>query len=84
LPDKFRSIAKKMKKIINREKWIEQIRINLEYTLSNKDIMDWIQSHKDDDNLSKPKNRIEQDYPDTRYMDWDEYERGLGEEDVDS
>lgn len=84
LVQKFQAMQKQMKSFKKRKDWIEQIKINLENTLNNKEVMDWIHSHKDDDNLTKPKKKIEQDYPDTRYMTWEEYERGLGDNEVDS
>jgi hypothetical protein len=81
---KLYRIKAQLDKCNNREEWIELIRKNLDTTLNNEELMHWIKSTKDDDTLSKPKKKIETDYPDTRYMNWDEYERGLGEEDVDS
>jgi len=81
---KLYKIRTQLEKCKNRNDWIELIKANLDTALNDLPLMDWIKTHKDDNNLAKPKKKIETDYPDTRYMDWDEYERGLGEEDVDS
>ena len=83
---KFNAMAKKMKYMLNREEWIEQIRINCDETFNNPLVMDWINAHKgdDDEKPNKRQKRISKDYPDTRGMTWDEYTAGLGEEDVDS
>jgi len=81
---KFNAMAKKMKYIMEREQWVEQIRINLDETLNNPLVMDWIKSAKDDDKPAKRQKKINKDYPDTRGMTWDEYTAGLGDEDVDS
>ncbi len=80
---KFQSINKVFKKLHFRNEWIEQIKINLEITFNNKEVMDWINAHKDEAPLKRQK-KIERDYPDTKNMTWDEFERGLGEDDVDS
>lgn len=80
---KFYELRSKMGKISNREEWIEQIKINLQKTEANEELMAWINSHKDDDKPKKQKS-IERDYPDTRGMTWEQYERGLGENEVDS
>lgn len=82
--DKFRAMAKKMKYIIEREEWIKQIRINLEETFEKRDVMEWIYAHNDDDDKPKKQTTINKELPDTRNMTWDEFERGLGEDDVDS
>ena len=78
--DKFRFMAKKMKRIEDRDKWIQQIRINLEVTFQNKEIMEWIYAHKDDEPTAKKQSKINIDLPDTRKMDWEDFEReGWGE-----
>ena len=83
---KFNAMAKKMKYMLNREEWVEQIRINYDETLNNPLVMAWINAHKgeDDEKPNKRQKRIHKDYPDTRGMTWDEYQRGLGDEEVDS
>lgn len=83
--EKFRTMAKKMFKIQDKEDWRKQIIINLQNAFENKDLMDWINSHNTDETTKvKRDKRIKPNNPDTRYMDWDEYERGLGEDSVDS
>lgn len=82
--DKFRARAKKMKYILDRDEWIQQIRINLEEVFNKKEVMDWIYAHNDDDEKPKKQTKINKEYPDTRYITWEEYEKGLGEDDVDS
>jgi hypothetical protein len=81
---KFNAMAKKMKYIMEREQWIEQIKINLEETMNNPLVMDWIKSAKDDDKPAKRQKKINKQYPDTRGMTWEEYTKGLGDDDVDS
>jgi hypothetical protein len=80
---KFQSINKVFKKLHFRHEWIEQIRINLEITLNNKEVMDWINAHKDEAPLKRQK-KIERDYPDTTKMTWDEWEKGGWGDEVDS
>jgi hypothetical protein len=80
---KFYRLKSELLKCKDRKEWLPIIIRNLDTTLNDSELMLWIKSTKDDDKPKKQK-RIETDYPDTRYMDWDEYERGLGEEDVDS
>jgi len=78
----FRSLAKEMFKIKDREKSIELMKERLNRLLENNEVMKWINGHEED----KPKRQtqINKDYPDTRYMTWDEYEKGLGNNEVDS
>lgn len=78
---KFRKIASKMMKLKCREEWIEQIRKN--YSEIAEDVLVWIYRHGNE----KPEKRItkiKRDYPDTRYMTWEEYEKGLGDSEEDS
>lgn len=82
---KFNAIAKKLKYMLEREEWVAQIKINLEEALNNPLIMDWIKSAKDDDDVPKKKrSSIVKDFPDTRGMTWEEYQKGMGDDDVDS
>lgn len=82
---KFNAMAKKMKYMMDREDWIEQIKINLNETLNNPLVMEWINAHKgDDDKPAKRQRKINKEYPDTRYITWEEYTKGLGKDDVDS
>ena len=81
---KFNAIAKKMKYMMEREEWVKQIRINLDETINNPLVMEWIKAHKDDTPKPKKANKIKKDYPDTRGITWEEYQKGQGEDDVDS
>ena len=82
---KFNSMAKKMHHILDRADWIAQLKINLDETINNPLVMEWINGHKGDyDKPTKKRSTIIKDYPDTRGMTWEEYQKGLGEEDVDS
>lgn len=82
---KFQTIGNKMKKIKQRKDWIEQIKINLDETLNNPLVMHWINGHTaGDDDTQKKQKKIENDFPDTRYLSWDEYKLGLDETETDS
>ena len=81
---KFNAMAKKMHSILEREEWIRQLRINLEETINNPLVMEWIKSTKDDVQPKKKRSTIIKDYPDTRGITWEEYMAGQGEDDVDS
>ena len=84
LRQKHNSIQAVMNKIKIREDWINQIRINLDKTLSNPILMEWIHAHKNDEPKPKKQSKIHKSYPDTRYITWEEYTEGLGSDDVDS
>jgi len=81
---KFNAMAKKMHHILEREEWIRQLRINLEETMNNPLVMEWIKSTKDDTPKTKRVTAIKKQYPDTRGITWEEYQKGQGEDDVDS
>ena len=81
--NKFYRLKSELLKCKDRKEWLPIIIRNLDTALNDVDVMNWIKSTKDEDKPKKQK-KIQTDYPDTRYMDWDEYERGLGSEDVDS
>ncbi len=77
----FKALASKTFKCKSRDEWRELMRnrlINL-----NEDVLKWINAHDGDEPIKKQK-RIETDYPDTRYITWEEYQKGLGDDDVDS
>jgi len=78
---KFRKIAQKMMKLKYRDEWILQIKENFDSIPL--DVLEWVYRH-DTKVKTKKATKIKSDYPDTRYMDWDEYERGLGDDSVDS
>lgn len=81
---KFNAMAKKMHSILEREEWIRQLRINLDETINNPLVMEWIKSTKDDTPKTKRVTAIKKQYPDTRGITWEEYMAGQGEDDVDS
>ena len=81
---KFYRLKTELEKCINRKEWIPIIIRNLDITLNDKEIMEWIKTEKEDEPKPKKPNNIKRDYPDTRGMTWEEYTKGLGDEDVDS
>ena len=77
----FKAMSSKTFKCKSRDEWRELMRnrlLNL-----NEDVLRWIYSHNSDEPIKRQK-KIHKDYPDTRGMTWDEYQRGLGDDDVDS
>lgn len=82
--NKFYKMKTELDKCNHREQWIPIIRRNLHTVLNDVDMMKWIKSTVDDEPKPKKPNKIKMDYPDTRGMTWEEYTKGLGEDDVDS
>ena len=82
--NKFYRLKTELEKCTYREEWIPLIKRNLDITLNDSEIMQWIRTEKEDEAKPKKPNKIKTDYPDTRGMTWDEYEKGLGEDEVDS
>jgi hypothetical protein len=81
---KFYKTRSIMSKIKDRDKWIEQIKKNLEETENNEELMAWINSHKEKDKGNKIQGKINKDYPDTRNMTWEDWEKlGYGMEEDD-
>lgn len=81
---KFNAIAMKLKYLMEREDWVKQIKINLDETINNPLVMQWIKSTKDDIQPKKKRSTILKDYPDTRGITWEEYQKSQSEDDVDS
>jgi hypothetical protein len=81
---KFYRLKTELDKCTHREEWIPIIKRNLDITLNDADIIQWIKTEKEDEGKPKKPNKIKTDYPDTRGMTWEEYQKGLGEDDVDS
>jgi hypothetical protein len=81
---KFYRLKTELEKCKHREEWIPIIIRNLDITLNDKEIMEWIKTEKEDEPKPKKPNNIKMDYPDTRGMTWEEYTKGLGDDDVDS
>jgi len=77
----FKSLASKTHKCKKREEWRELMRNRL--LNIREDVLKWINAH-DGDEPTKKQKKIERDYPDTRGMTWEEYQKGLGDDDVDS
>lgn len=80
----FKGMASKTFKCKTKDEWRGLMRERLDKALEDADLMSWINAHDGDEVKDKKQKRIETDYPDTRYMTWEEYERGLGENEVDS
>jgi hypothetical protein len=81
---KFYRLKTELDKCKNRKEWIPIIIRNLDITLNDKEIMEWIKTEKEDEDKPKKQKTIKRDYPDTRGMTWEEYQKGLGDDDVDS
>ena len=82
--NKFYRLKTELEKLHRREEWIPIIARNLNATLNDVEMMQWIKSTKDDEPKQKKASSIKRDYPDTRGITWEEYQKGLGEKDVDS
>ena len=80
---KFRTLGKKMFKIMDKEEWRIEMRNRLNEVIENEELISWINAHDEDEPIKKA-SKIKRDYPDTRGMTWEEYERGLGDNEVDS
>lgn len=80
--NKFYRMKTELEKCTHREEWIPIIIRNLDIALNNAEIMQWIKT--EDEPKPKKQINIKRDYPDTRGMTWEEYQKGLGEDDVDS
>ena len=80
---KFYERKRELDKSDNRQEWIQILKRNLKETEENEELMNWINGHEDDE-IAKPKSKINKDYPDTRNMTWEEWERlGYGTEEDD-
>jgi hypothetical protein len=78
---KFRQLAIVTFKTKSREEWRELMRNRL-VNLSE-DVLKWIYAHQEDE-TPKRENKIKKDYPNTKGMTWEDYEKGLGDNEVDS
>jgi hypothetical protein len=81
---KFYRLKTELDKCKHREEWLPIIIRNLNTALNDVELMLWIRTEKDDELKPKKPNKIKIDYPDTRGMTWEEYQKGLGKDDVDS
>ena len=60
------------------------MRRNLKETEENEELMNWINGYHNEEESAKPKSKINRDYPDTRNMTWEEWEKlGYGTEEDD-
>jgi len=82
--NKFYKLKTELDKCKHREEWIPIIRRNLDIVLNDVDMMKWIKSTVDDEPKPKKQKAINRKLPDTRGMTWEEYQKGLGDEEVDS
>lgn len=79
----FKSLSVKSFRIKDRKEWIEYFRKRLDEIFQNEEVMNWINAHKDNEPIKRQK-KIETDYPDTRNLTWEDYEKGGWGEPEDS
>ncbi len=77
----FKAMSTKTFRCKTREEWRELMRTRL--LNLNEDVLKWINAHDGEQPIKRQK-KIDRDFPDTRGMTWEEYQRGLGDDDVDS
>ena len=82
--NKFYKLKTELDKCKHRKEWLPILIRNLQTALNDKEIMEWIKIEKEDEPKPKKQKAINRKLPDTRGMTWDEYEKGLGDEEVDS
>jgi hypothetical protein len=78
---KFYRLKTELDKCKNRKEWIPIIIRNLDITLNDKEIMEWIKTEKEDEDKPKKQKTIKRDFPDTRGITWEDWEKlGYGTE----
>ena len=83
--NKFYRLKTELEKLHRREEWIPIIARNLNVTLNDVEMMQWIKRQRDDEPTpTKKQKTINKKLPDTRNMTWEEYQKLQGEDDVDS
>ena len=82
--NKFKLMASKTFKIRDRSDWRQTMRERLDAALENAELMKWINAHDGEEKKEKKQTKIEKDFPDTRYMTWDEWEAGGWGDETDS
>lgn len=83
--NKFYRLKTELDKCRYREEWIPIIARNLNVTLNDVEMMQWIKRQRDDEPTpTKKQKTINKKLPDTRNMTWEEYQKLQGEDDVDS
>lgn len=81
----FKCMASKTFKCKTKEEWRGLMKERLDNVFQNDELCRWIFAHNDgDEPKDKKPNKIKEDYPDTRYMTWEDFENNLDEEDIDS
>jgi hypothetical protein len=79
--NKFYGLKAELEKCKSREEWLPLIIRNLNTALNDKEIMEWIKTEKEDEDKPKKQTKIKTDYPDTRGMTWEEWDKlGFGTE----
>jgi hypothetical protein len=85
--NRFRRIQKELSNCYTKEERREFYKKQLEEA-EELGILLWIYDRRDEETKKEKRTQtrgmIKRNYPDTRGMTWDEYERGLGDDDVDS
>ena len=83
--NKFKLLGRRLFKIKNREEWIIEMRKRLEEVFRNEEVMRWINSHDGNEEVkSKRDKRKNTNLPDTRNLNWDDWEEGGWGDEVDS
>jgi hypothetical protein len=80
----FKVMSTKTFKCKTKEEWRELMRERLDEVFKNDELSNWIFSHSGDDDKPKRVTQIKRDYPNTKGITWEEYEKGLGDNEVDS
>jgi hypothetical protein len=79
--NKFYRMKTELDKCKHREEWLPIIIKNLYTAFNDKEIMEWIKSTTDDEPKAKRITNIKRDYPDTRNISWEDWEKlGYGTE----
>lgn len=79
----FKVMSTKTFRCKTKEEWRALMKERLNAVFENEELCRWIFAHNKEEQTKKQK-RIEKDYPDIRYMTWEEWEKGLGDNEVDS
>lgn len=82
--NKFKLLGRRLFKIKNREEWIIEMRKRLEEVFRNEEVMRWINAHDSEEVKSKKDKRKNTNLPDTRNLNWDDWEEGGWGDEVDS
>lgn len=82
--NKFKLLGRRLFKIKNREEWIIEMRKRLEEVFRNEEVMRWINAHDSEEVKSKRDKRKNTNLPDTRNLNWDDWEEGGWGDEVDS